>query len=130
MSGSILEILADANKNPKSIMAVAGNTYLRSLMECAYFPEKKMVLPEGDPPYKPSGMNDYQNKGGFWQVARKIDNFTREDIPTIKRESMFIHALESISNNDAKVLLAVKDQTLESLYPNLTYETLKKVGYF
>jgi hypothetical protein len=127
---TIQEILVNANKNIETIKAHVGNNYLRALMEAAYVKEKKLLLPEGDPPFKKPDIHPDQVGGTMWQIAKKIDIFRRADAVTIKRENAFIQALESVSEMDAKILLAVKDQTLDKLFPALTVEELKRVGYF
>lgn len=127
---SIPDILADADKDPTSLLKHKGNNYLRNLMMIAYLPEKKMILPEGDPPYNTTTTSDQVTKGAFWQVCRKLDIFLRTDLNPIRREAQFISALESISEKEAQILLNAKDQTLMSIYPNLTFEKLKEIGYF
>lgn len=127
---SIPDILADADKEPSSLLKYKGNNYLRNLLTVAYVPEKKMVLPEGDPPYKTTETSDQITKGAFWQVCRKMDVFLRQDVKAIFREAQFISALESVSEKEAQILLKAKDQNLMALYPNLTYEKLKEIGYF
>lgn len=130
MSKYISEILSAADKDINTIKQHIGNNYLRKLMECAYIADKKMILPEGDPPYTPSTLHESQVSGAFWQVAKKLDVFLRADVKPFMREKSFIGALESVSASDAKILLAVKDQALYKIYPNLTYQNLVNVGYF
>lgn len=127
---TIKQILDAANADIKTIMAHAGNRYLRNLLEVAYLPEKKMNLPEGHPPFKESNMGDAQHEGAFWQIARKIDMFTRTDVKQIKLEVPFINALESLTKEDAEILIEIKDQNLDKIYPNITRSELVKVGYF
>lgn len=128
---TVNDILSDANKNPASIMAHKDNKYLRNLLTAAFDPRYKLVLPEGEPPYKTNGeLSEHVTKGAFWQVCRKLGTFLREDVSSLNRESQFISALESVSEVDARILIAVKDQTLTDLYPNLSYTTLKDIGYF
>lgn len=128
---SITDILSDANKDINTIKKYQKNTYLRNILEAAFLPEKKMLLPEGAPPYKSVGEISPQiTKAAFWQVARKVEIFQRQNLKPIVREQRFIECLESISDEEGKVLLASKDQTLNNIYPNLTYENLKSVGYF
>jgi hypothetical protein len=127
---SIPDILADADKDPTSILKHKNNNYLRNLLSVAYIPSKKMILPEGDPPYKTTETSDQITKGAFWQICRKMDVFLRSDVKSIFRESQFISALESVSEKEAQILLKAKDQNLMVIYPNLTYEKLKEVGYF
>lgn len=126
---TIREILADADKDIKTILKHNGNNYLRLLLEAAFIPEKKLLLPEGNPPFNKNNLSDVVTKSSFWQVARKIDIFQRSDVRSVVRETSFIHALEAISEKDAEILLAVKDQTLHTLFPNLTYDNLVAVGY-
>jgi hypothetical protein len=126
----ISEILKQANEDISKINLHASNNYLRKLMQCAYLPEYKIDLPEGEPPYKKLDTHEAQTSGVFWQIARKIDTFLRKDFVKVKKEIAFINALESLSNVDASILIHVKDQSLHKLYPNLTLDNLKKVKYF
>lgn len=127
---TVQEILLNANENIDTIKQHIGNSYLRNLMEVAYIPSKKMILPEGDPPYKVNKVHPDQVSGTMWQIVKKMDIFLRAEVPAVKRENSFIQALESVSELDAKILLAAKDQTMHKLFPGLTVEELTKVGYF
>jgi hypothetical protein len=51
-------------------------------------------------------------------------------VKPIFREKLFIGALESLSVAEAKILIAVKEQKLHELYPNLTIGKLREIGYF
>jgi hypothetical protein len=123
-------ILSDANKDIKTILVHKNNTYLRNIMEAAFMLTHKLILPEGTPPYKENKMSSHQNIGAFWQEAKKLYVYRREDLPSIRREHMFIQALENLSANESIILLAVKEQNMETLYPNLSLDSLTKVGYF
>jgi len=127
---SIKEILDAANKNIESIKQHSGNKYLRNLMEAAYYPDRRFNLPSGVPPYNISSLHESQTAGQFWQIARKVDAFYREDIKSLLRERAFIGALESVSKAEAEILVAIKEQKLNELYPNLTFGALRSVGYF
>lgn len=52
-----------------------------------------------------------------------------KQLPPIKKEQLFIQLLESIHPSEAKILCAVKDQTINKLYPSITYDVLAKYGY-
>lgn len=128
---TVTEILKAAEDNINSILPHKGNKYLRNLMEAAYVPEKKFLLPEGNPPYKPNGMHEAQVEPGiFWQICKKIDIFQRPEMKTVRREMQFIQALESVSAIDAEILLAVKDQKLAKKFKGLTLKKLTEIGYF
>ena len=125
----ITEILSDIDKDIKNIKTVEGNKYLRNILEAALVPELKLELPEGDPPYTPRAAPSAQFSGMFWQEAKKIAVFRRKDLHPLRRETLFVQALESVSAKEAEILLAVKDQTLYKLYPNITRGALNEGGY-
>lgn len=127
---TVLDILKSADKDINSMKAYIGNHYLRNLIEAAFLPEKKFILPEGTPPFKVFSGNAEVTKGVFWQICKKLDIFQRADVKSLVRERQFINAIESVSKEDADILLAVKDQTLSNIFPNITVETLNSIGYF
>lgn len=134
---TIREILAAADKDINTLKPHFENRYLRTLLDSAFIPEKKFDLPEGTPPYKENTLGDAQLAGAFWQIARKLDIFhARKGLSpadrkkvAIRTEGNFINALESLTKEDAAVLLAVKDQKLNTIYPKITKASLKKIGY-
>lgn len=131
MSATITEILKAAEDNINTLVPLKGNKYLRNIMEAAFLPEKKLILPDTTPPYKINAMHEAQVEPGvFWQIARKLDIFQRGDMIPAKREMQFIHALESLSAGDAEILLAVKDQKLSKKFKGITLKRLTEIGYF
>jgi hypothetical protein len=54
--------------------------------------------------------------------------FTRKDLTPIKRESLFISLLEGVHPEEAKVLIAMKDQKLTKLYPKITHKLVSDAG--
>ena len=127
---TIIEILSDANENIQTILSHKNNAYLRKFMEAAFVPEKKVLLPEGRPPFEPLKDSAFQNTGAMWQIAKKLDVLYRTDIKPMAVEAAFIRSIESVSDVEADLLLMMKDQTVDLIYPELTYEKLKDVGYF
>ena len=126
----VSEILDAANKDINTIKQHIGNNYFRNLMNAAYYPEKRFLLPEGVPPFKENSLHESQTTGAFWQIAKKLDVFYRADVKALIRERAFIVALESLSKIEADILIAIKEQELEKLYPNLSFKKLQEVGYF
>lgn len=128
---TVTEIFNAAEDNINSIIAVKANKYFRNLMDAAYKPEKKLLLPEGTPPYKVNAMHEAQVEPGiFWQIARKLDVFQRPEMKQVRREMQFIQALESLSAIDAEILLAIKEQKLHKKFKGLTLKKLTEIGYF
>ncbi len=58
--------------------------------------------------------------------VKKLDYYTDpspHDLPMLRRESMFVQLLERLDPEDAKILIAVKDQKLS--YKGLSYKLVK-----
>lgn len=128
---TLREILADIDKDISNIKKHQGNNYFRLFMEAAYLKDKRLPLPEGPAPYKPSNIeSEVQTKGVMWQFLKKIDTLRNPKLHPLKREVMFIDALENVTKEEALVLMHMKDQSLPSIYGNITLPALKKVGYF
>lgn len=114
----IPEIIETANNTPKLEDRV---TYLKQYMQ--YPAVKEIVfllinkpdwdLPEGMPPYKrdenaPIGITD----STLHSHARRLYVFDKKtDIPTAKKEALFIGMLESIHFKEADLIVEVKDGT-------------------
>ena len=121
---TLREILKDCNADVQKLKLHMNNKYFVNFMVAAYI--KKIDLPEGMPPYKSLNIeSDIQTKGIMWQFLKKLDVFYNPKLNQLKREVMFIDAIENVSKNEALVLEAMKDQTLYKIYPNLTLEAVK-----
>lgn len=127
---TIGETLKDINDDINKLKEHKDNTYLRTLFQCAFIPEYKFLLPEGMPEYKKNGSSPVENKGLFWQECRRMMSYCRADLKAIRREQLFLQAIEALDAESAGILIAVKEQTLSDLYNNITYEKLCEVGYF
>lgn len=127
---TITDILKDSNENIRDILRHKDNKFLREFMETAFYPDKKLNLPEGEPPFKPLPLSEHQMKGSFWQFCRKIGTLRRTDVKALRLETIFIQEIESMAESEAKIVIAMKDQTLSTMFPNLTLDKLKAVGYF
>lgn len=82
-------------------------------------------LPEGDPPYTP--LNIPQNFGykRIGRELRKFKYFVKSASPNlnqIKRESIFIELLESVSPEEAKLILMIKNKKFK--YKGITRKVL------
>lgn len=129
---TVFDTLSDIDKDIENIKKPENwsNSYLKILLDHAFLPELKFNLPEGVPPYKVNEMSPTQTKGIFWQEIKKFGTYTRTDVKAIQRERIFIQALEALDGQSQQILLAVKDQTLPKLFPNITFEKLRSVNVF
>jgi hypothetical protein len=124
----ITEILDDINKDVTALETYKNNAAVKTLFEYAFLPEKKIDLPEGDPPFKPDPGPLGMTPANFFQETRKFYVFNRKDLPKLRREQLFIQLLEALHPSEAKIIVAMKDQNLNSLYNNITHQVLAQYG--
>lgn len=129
MAKYITEVLKEINDNPELIAKHMANAGLRIVYEYAYDPAKKFILPEGVPPYKKDEAPIGMTPGNVHQEFRRFYVFCRADLPALRRESIFISLLENIHPSEVDMMLAIKDQDLTRLYPNLTRELGERAGF-
>jgi hypothetical protein len=129
----ITEVLKELNDNldlfNTTYKKTGENSVLELLFKHAFLPEYKFILPPASPPFKPNTSPLGLSPAIFIQEIRKFNLFMRTDINNFKREMLFIQLLENIHPDEAKILLAIKEQTLTKLYKNLTYDNIAKAGY-
>jgi hypothetical protein len=90
-----------------------SNPVVRQLLQYAFHPGIKFMLPSGTPPYKPCEFLDLE--GRLLSEMRKLYLFVEGGNPNlskVKREMLFIQLLESIDKNDAVLLCHIKDKKL------------------
>jgi hypothetical protein len=124
----VTEMLKEINDDPKAIGKWKDNAALRILFKHAFEKEHKFVLPEGDPPYKEDDAPIGMSPANFTQEMRRMYIFCRSDLQPIKREALFIGLLESIHPSEAKIVLAVKEQKLNKMYPKITAKLVAEAG--
>jgi hypothetical protein len=124
----LTQMLQDINDNPKNIDNYKDDFLLKVIAAHAFLPDYKMILPEGEPPFKPTAEPMGMTPTNLFSEAKRFYVFCRKDLSAIKRESLFIGLLESIHPEEAKVVIAVKDQKLHKLYPKITHKLVSDAG--
>jgi hypothetical protein len=128
----VTQVFEDINTNPKSIeQYVKDPLYgilLKTICEYAFDPAKKWILPEGTPPFKAAAEPIGMTPTNLYGELRRLYVFNRADLKPIKRESLFISLLEGVHPDEAKLLCAIKDQTLHKMYPKITRKLLTDAG--
>lgn len=86
---------------------------LRYVLKGAFDPSVKWLIPPGEPPYRPSVIEDQEHI--LINQIKKLHYFVEgmhDNIKPLKRETMFIEFLETVSPADAKMLCAMKEKRL------------------
>ena len=130
MEFNILETLelvgkAKTREEKRQVLKDRENFATKALLQLNYHPDVKWYLPPGNPPYTPGQVADSTPNSLHFEV-KKLDYYvdpSPHDLPLLRRESMFVQLLERLDPNDAKLILAVKDQKLS--YKGLSYKLVK-----
>ena len=102
---------------------------LRQILKGAFDPNIKWDLPEGTPPYKendaPAGTEHTllaSETKRLWHFVVGADT----KLSKTKKETMFIQILEGLHADDAKLMIAVKEKSLNLRYKGLTDAVVKE----
>jgi hypothetical protein len=128
MKKYLTQMLTEINEDPKAIENYKQDFLLKVIFAHSFLPDYKFILPEGEPPFKPASEPMGMTPTNLFSEARRMYVFTRNDLTAIKRESLFISLLEGVHPDEAKVLIAVKDQKLNKLYPKITHKLVSDAG--
>ena len=124
----VTQMLDEINEDPAKIELYKNDSALKIIFDYAFNPEKKFILPEGEPPFKPAAEPMGMTPTNLFSELRRMYVFCRADLKPIKREGLFISFLEGVHPVEAKMLIAVKDQELHKVYPKITRKMLEKAG--
>ena len=121
----------NAKDKPKKIEVLKqyDSPGMRMILKGAFDPKIVWELPEGTPPYieneAPAG-----TEHTYLEVeARRLYNFAKggnNTINKIRKETLFIQMLEGLHASEAKVLIDVKNKSLNKTYKGLTSDMVKE----
>jgi len=121
----------NAKDKPKKIEVLRkyDTPGMRMILKGAFDPKIQWDLPEGTPPYianeAPAG-----TEHTFLEVeAKRLYNFAvggNDQLNKIRKETLFIQMLEGLHADEAKVLLDIKNKSLNKTYKGLTSEMVKE----
>ena len=128
MKKYLTEMLKEINDDPKKIELYKGEFLLKVIFAHNFLPTHKMLLPEGEPPFKPADQPLGMCDTNLFVEAKRFYVFMRQDVTPVKREALFIGLLEGIHPTEAAVVIAIKDQKLQKLYPKITWKLVSDAG--
>lgn len=124
------EVFANAQKiedRDERIVYMKRNAYrqVKTILQLAYNDNIKLDFPEGAPPYKENEETRFPIVS-IKNVFKNIGNCTvQAKYGKLRKERWFIGMLESLSSEDAKILVAAKDGKL-STFANKKYSKITK----
>lgn len=110
-----LEKVSKLKKKEDKVEALRMNDsyVIRTILQGAFDPRIKWLIPEGMPPFKANQLVDQESV--LIKDARKLVYFVEgggSNLKPLKRESMFIEMLESVAPADAILLCSIKEKKL------------------
>jgi hypothetical protein len=95
-----------ASKRVGALKEIAGlKPELKTALQLCYHKNVVFDLPEGAPPYKPL---EVPQNWGYNRLTKELQN----NLTTVRKERLFIDILESISPDEAKVFIMIKDKKI------------------
>ena len=137
-AGSSKELISEiftkinnAKDKPKKIEVLRryNTPNMRMVLKGAFDPKIEWELPPGIPPYianeAPAG-----TEHTYLEIeAKRLYNFVKggnNQLNKIRKETLFIQMLEGLHAEEAKVLIDMKNKTLNKTYKGLTSEMVKE----
>jgi hypothetical protein len=130
---TFVEVIRGANESDDPVgylkSAIKEDPRIVNILGYAANPKAKMPLPEGIPPYIPSEYPLGVAEVEILHLANKLYVLFGE-APKHRKEHMFIQWLEKMNADEAQLLVAVKDQDIQSLYPKIgEYVIVDSLGW-
>jgi len=126
----LLKIINDSDNVVEALKQYNTDSSMKNVLGYALIPKGKFLLPDGQPPYKIKNQLTDNNMPQFDYEAQRFDKFIRADLSNLKREQLYIQLLETIHETEVDLMLLIKDQTLHTVYPNITLDKVVDAGFF
>lgn len=128
----ITEVFKDINEKPalleQYLIDPVYKTVLTPILQYAFDPDKKWILPAGEPPYRPAPEPMGMTPTNLYGEVRRFYIFQRQDLTPYKRETLFVSLLEGVHPDEANLLIHMKDQKIHKLYKKITRKLVEKLG--
>ena len=127
----ILTKVNNAKDKPAKIAVLRkhDSVPLRQVLKGAFDPSIEWDLPEGTPPFNRNDAPAGTEHTTLHQEARRLWHFVKgadENLKKAKKEMMFIQLLEGLQEDDADLMIAVKEKSLNKRYKSLTDAVVKQ----
>ena len=131
LMSEILTKVNNAKDKPKKIAVLQQNASapLKQVLKGAFDSSIVWDLPAGDPPYIANEAPIGTEHGLLRNEAKRLWHFVKgadNDLTKTQKETMFIQMLEGLHQDEAKVLLGMKNKSLNKMYKGLTESVVKE----
>ena len=131
LMSEILTKVNNAKDKAKKIAVLKenANAPLKQILKGAFDPNIVWDLPSGEPPYIKNEAPIGTEHGLLRNEAKRLWHFVKgADDQTTKtqKETMFIQMLEGLHQDEANLLLGMKNKSLNKMYKGLTESVVKE----
>ena len=121
----------NAKDKPKKIEVLRryNTPNMRMVLKGAFDPKIEWDLPPGVPPYIANEAPAGTEHTYLELEAKRLYNFVKggnNQLNKIRKETLFIQMLEGLHADEAKILIDMKNKTLNKTYKGLTSEMVKE----
>ena len=121
----------NAKDKPKKVEVLKqyDSPGMRMILKGAFDPKIEWELPPGTPPYIANEAPAGTEHTYLELEAKRLYNFVKggnNQLNKIRKETLFIQMLEGLHADEAKILIDMKNKTLNKTYKGLTSEMVKE----
>ena len=114
---------AKTKKEKIELLQKHNSTALRQLLIINFDESIVSMMPEGDVPYTPNDApvgTDHTRLEPEYRGLYRFFKGGQDNLPSLKRESMFVQLLEGLAAEEAELLVLAKDGRINEKYKRLT----------
>ena len=120
-----------------AVLKKYDNPQLRAICKAAFDPAIAWLLPEGDVPFIPNEAPEGTEHSRLEHSARTLQNYlslevddkvlpVNKTLNPMKRETMFIQLLEGLCENEARLLIDIKDRVIHRKFKGMNATVVKE----
>ena len=136
----VLELVRQAKTKQEKIEILQNNAHpaLKDILRINFDGDVISLLPEGAPPYNKDDAPEGYSVSSLYKTHKQFKYFFKgpigDQVQAVRREKLFIDALESMHPTESDLLIEVKDRKLKGItkalvdeaFPGLVVKAIKK----
>ena len=136
----VLELVRQAKTKQEKVEILRKNTHpaLKDILRINFDADVVSLLPEGAPPYEKDDAPEGYSVSSLFKTHKQFKYFFKgpigDQVQAVRREKLFIDALESMHPTESDLLIEAKDRKLKGItkalvdeaFPGLVVKAFKK----
>jgi len=136
----VLELVRQAKTKQEKVEILRKNTHpaLKDILRINFDADVVSLLPEGAPPYEKDDAPEGYSVSSLYKTHKQFKYFFKgpigDQVQAVRREKLFIDALESMHPTESDLLIEAKDRKLKGItkalvdeaFPGLVVKAFKK----